>query len=68
MTNALERELGEPREIFAKLTAEEAELLVRLIERRRVSNRRSLDKAIDEVMGMLPRLVRPAAKKVMFGG
>lgn len=68
MPNALERQLHEPRGILAKLTPEEAELLVHLVAKRRVSNQRSLDRALDELMGMLPRLVRPAARRIMFGG
>ena len=68
MSDALQRELREPQAVLSKLTAEESELLHRLIVRRRVENRRSLDRAIEEAMGMIPRVIRPAAKKVMFGG
>jgi len=68
MATALERQLREPRDVLAKLTAEESELLHRLIAERRIANRRSLDKALNEAMAMLPRMVRPMAKKVMFGG
>lgn len=41
--------------------------LLELIDDARVTQKLALDRALDEVLGKLPRLVRGPARKIMFG-
>ncbi|MGV9616970.1 hypothetical protein [Nocardia xishanensis] len=60
-------ELAEPREIIDQLTDEEATTLLTLLRRAEQQQRHSLDAAIDAGFGVLPRLVRIPARKILFG-
>jgi hypothetical protein len=60
-------ELKEPREVLAKLTPEESALLLGLLRKTTARQQKSLDSSLDATIGALPRLVRPAARKILFG-
>ncbi|TLF80770.1 hypothetical protein [Nocardia cyriacigeorgica] len=67
MPNSLSTRLSEPAEVFEQLTDEEADLLVRLLERKLAAVHLSLDQAIDATLAVLPRLIRIPARKILFG-
>lgn len=63
----LTRLLADNTGVVAELTAEEAELLHTFLLRQRDSQHRETMAAIDQSMGILPRLIRIPAKKILFG-
>ncbi|WP_405136305.1 hypothetical protein [Nocardia sp. NBC_01388] len=63
----LTRLLADDTGVVAELTAEQAELMLTLLRRQRDSQHRETMAAIDEAMGILPRLIRIPAKKILFG-
>ncbi|MEV0686719.1 hypothetical protein AB0I35_22895 [Nocardia sp. NPDC050378] len=67
-TSALLAELGgRPSDIVEQLTADEAATVLNLYLTARRQRRVELDRAIDDTLGFLPRLVRIPARKIMFG-
>ncbi|GEM30297.1 hypothetical protein NN3_13040 [Nocardia neocaledoniensis NBRC 108232] len=67
-TTVLLTELGgEPADVIAALTPEEAVTVLTLYLKVRQSRRAELETAIDDTLGFLPRLVRIPARKIMFG-
>lgn len=65
-TRDLRRELGDL-DVLAELSDDEADDLLAMIrETRRIQNK-ALDRAINDVLRHLPRLVRAPAKKIVFG-
>ncbi|GAB2550787.1 hypothetical protein [Nocardia heshunensis] len=64
---ALRAVIGGPDEVLAALTQQESELLLTLLQRARIAQRRSLDRAIDDAMKLAPRLLRVAARSILFG-
>jgi hypothetical protein len=65
--NPLLAELKEPREVLGQLTPEESALLLGLLRTATVAEQKSLDRSLDAALHVLPRLVRPAARKILFG-
>jgi len=65
--NPLLDELGEPRAVLEKLTPEEAAQLLGLLRKAKVAHQRSLNASLDDGLKILPRLIRPAARKILFG-
>ncbi|CAM5740657.1 hypothetical protein MAUB1S_02069 [Mycolicibacterium aubagnense] len=65
--NPLLVELKEPRDVLEKLTPEESALLLGLLRKARVAHQHSLDRSLDDGLKVLPRLIRPAARKILFG-
>ncbi|MCU1642855.1 MAG: hypothetical protein JWN03_3130 [Nocardia sp.] len=63
----LTRLLADDTGVVAELTAEQAELMLTFLQRQRDSQHRETMAAIDEAMGILPRLIRIPAKKILFG-
>lgn len=51
-----------------RLTAEEVELMLRLVRDARERQRAELDQGLEAVLGALPRLVRGPARAIVFGG
>ncbi|MFF2083972.1 hypothetical protein ACFVVM_09350 [Nocardia sp. NPDC058176] len=67
-TTVLLTELGgEPADVIRRLTPEEAVTVLTLYLSTKQKRRRDLDTAIDDILGVLPRLVRIPARKIMFG-
>lgn len=64
---ALRRRLGPDLTVLDELDELESAELLALIDEARVSQKAALDRSLDEVLGMLPRLVRGTARKIMFG-
>ncbi|MFI6866756.1 hypothetical protein [Nocardia sp. NPDC050406] len=60
-------ELREPAEVLALLTPEESRQLSDLLRQARLTQQRSLDRAIDDALTVLPRLMRIPARKILFG-
>ena len=65
--NPLLAELKEPRDVLEKLTPEESALLLALLKKARVAHQHGLDRSLDDGLKVLPRLIRPAARKILFG-
>jgi hypothetical protein len=65
--NPLLAELEEPREVLEQLTPEESALLWGLLRTATVAEQKSLDRSLDAALNVLPRLIRPAARKILFG-
>ncbi|WP_102144413.1 hypothetical protein [Mycobacterium hubeiense] len=65
--NPLLAELKEPRDVLAQLSPEESVLLHGLLRKAKVAQQRSLDSSLDDALKALPRLIRPAARKILFG-
>ncbi|MDJ0392664.1 hypothetical protein QMK17_04900 [Rhodococcus sp. G-MC3] len=65
--NPLLTELRGPRGVLEKLTADESQHLLDLLLRSKEVEKRRLDAAIDVGLGVLPRLLRIPAKKILFG-
>lgn len=65
--NPLLDELGQPRAVLEKLTPEESAQLLGLLKKARVAHQRSLNDSLDDGLKILPRLIRPAARKILFG-
>ncbi|MGX9675437.1 hypothetical protein [Mycobacterium sp. HM-7] len=65
--NPLLDELGQPRAVLDKLTPEESALLLGLLRKAKVAHQRSLNESLDDGLKVLPRLIRPAARKILFG-
>ncbi|SEB26509.1 MULTISPECIES: hypothetical protein [unclassified Mycobacterium] len=65
--NPLLDELGQPREVLEKLTPEESAQLLGLLRKAKVAHQRSLNDSLDDGLKVLPRLIRPAARKILFG-
>lgn len=67
-TTVLLAELGgEPADVLSRLTQDEAVTVLTLYLTTRQRRRTDLDRAIDDILGFLPRLVRIPARKIMFG-
>ncbi|MFB8274531.1 hypothetical protein [Nocardia colli] len=65
--SALRAELGGLDDVLELLTQEEAEQLLTLLRQARIAQRRSLDRAIDDALQILPRLIRIPARSILFG-
>ncbi|MCX8564371.1 hypothetical protein OS122_26115 [Mycolicibacterium mucogenicum] len=65
--NPLLDEIGEPRAVLEKLTPEESAQLLSLLRKAKVAHQRSLNDSLDDGLKVLPRLIRPAARKILFG-
>jgi hypothetical protein len=65
--NPLLAELTEPRDVLGKLSAEESVLLLGLLRKTMATQQNSLDGSLDDALKVLPRLIRPAARKILFG-
>ncbi|WP_418004198.1 hypothetical protein ACNO8X_03680 [Mycobacterium sp. PDNC021] len=65
--NPLLDELGQPRAVLEKLTPEESAQLHSLLRQAKVAHQRSLNDSLDDGLKILPRLIRPAARKILFG-
>ncbi len=65
--NPLLDELGQPRAVLEKLTPEESAQLLSLLRKAKVAHQRSLNDSLDDGLKVLPRLIRPAARKILFG-
>lgn len=65
--NRLVTEFGEPRETFALFTAEEADQLWALFSQAILAHHDGLDASMDKVLGVLPRLMRAPARKILLG-
>ena len=66
-TNPLLAEIKEPRAVLEQLTPEESALLLGLLKKAKMAHQHSLDRSIDDALKVLPRLIRPAARKILFG-
>ena len=55
------------RDIGQKLTPEESAKLLSLLKKAKVAHQRSLNDSLDDGLKVLPRLIRPAARKILFG-
>ncbi|WP_227980384.1 hypothetical protein [Nocardia spumae] len=66
-TAELLAEIGGPPEVIAQLDQHEAATILALFACARQNQRRSLDRAIDDALGVLPRLIRIPARKILFG-
>lgn len=65
-TAELRRELGDL-DVLAELSDDEAGDLLAMIRETRRTQNKALDRAINDVLRHLPRLVRGPAKKIVFG-
>jgi hypothetical protein len=65
--NPLLAELKEPRDVLAKLSPEESVLLLGLLRKAQARQQKSVDRSLDDALKVLPRLVRPVARKILFG-
>ncbi len=66
--DGLRKELGtSPPAAIAALTASEIETLSSLLVSARERQRDALERAVDDGLGFLPRLLRGAVKKALFG-
>lgn len=61
-------QLAEPADVLAKIPAGGVAELNELLSAAASAEHEELLRAIDEVLGVLPRLTRPAARKILFGG
>ncbi|OHU53272.1 hypothetical protein BKG81_05470 [Mycobacteroides chelonae] len=67
ITNPLLEELKVPRDVLERLTPQESALLLGLLCKATRAHRKSLDRATDDLLKVLPRIPRPAARKILFG-
>jgi len=65
--NPLLTELKEPREVLAQLSPEESSLLLGLLRTAIAKQHKRADRSLDDALKVLPRLIRPAARKILFG-
>jgi hypothetical protein len=66
--DGLRRELGaSPPAAIAALDASEIETLCGLLVSAREHQREALERAVDDGLGFMPRLLRGAVKKALFG-
>ncbi|MFF2555025.1 hypothetical protein ACFVUS_28755 [Nocardia sp. NPDC058058] len=63
----LTRLLADDTGVVTGLTPEQAEMLLTSLRRQRDSQHRETMAAIDQALGILPRLIRIPAKKILFG-
>lgn len=66
-TTALLAELGEPADVLRRLDPDEAATLLALVRAARRIRQQRLETAVDDAIGVLPRLVRIPARKILFG-
>lgn len=57
---------GKPLDILDTLAPEQAQLLSRSLDTAMQRDHRALDQAIEQSLSMVPLLLRPAFKKVLF--
>ncbi|KUH82378.1 MULTISPECIES: hypothetical protein [unclassified Mycobacterium] len=65
--NPLLAELKEPADVLSKLSPEESVLLLGMLRSAKAKLQTSSDRSLDDVLNGLPRLIRPAARKILFG-
>lgn len=67
MSTALQSELGTDLAVLDLLSERESADLLELLHEARRGQKRSLEAALDEALGHLPRLIRGPARKMLFG-
>jgi hypothetical protein len=65
--NPLLEELKEPRDVLSQLSSEESALLLGLLRKAKAKQQSNLDQSLDDALKVLPRIIRPAARKILFG-
>jgi hypothetical protein len=65
--NPLLAELKEPHDVLSRLSPEESALLHRLLRKAMAQQQRRLGSSLNDALNVLPRFVRPAARKILFG-
>jgi hypothetical protein len=65
--NPLLEELKEPHEVLSQLSPEESALLLGLLRKAKAKQQSNLDRSLDDALKVLPRIIRPAARKILFG-
>ena len=63
----LQRELGGDLQVLDLLSEQESSELLTMFRDARREEKESLDQAIDEALGALPRILRGPARSIMFG-
>ncbi len=66
-TTVLLAELGEPADVLRRLDPAEAATLLELVQAARRTRQQRLEAAVDDAIGVLPRLMRIPARKILFG-
>lgn len=67
MSSSLRDELGGDLAALDLLTEQESADILELLQEARRGQKKSLDAALDEALGHLPRLIRGSARKMLFG-
>lgn len=68
ISRALESELGgPPSDSLAALADEDLEAFVDLLRRTKARQSRELEDAVEQALGVVPRLLRGPVRKVLFG-
>jgi hypothetical protein len=65
--NPLLAELKEPHDVLSQLSPEESELLLGMLRKATATQLKSLDRSLDDALKVLPRIIRPAARKILVG-
>ena len=65
--NPLLEELKEPHDVLSQLSPEESALLLGLLRKAKAKQQSNLDRSLDDALKVLPRIIRPAARKILFG-
>jgi len=65
--NPLLAELKEPHDVLSQLSPEESELLLGMLRKAKATQLKSLDRSLDDALKVLPRIIRPAARKILVG-
>ncbi|MCU1694646.1 MAG: hypothetical protein JWR34_709 [Mycobacterium sp.] len=60
-------ELKEPHDVLSQLSPEESVLLLGLLRKAKATHQKRLDGSVEDTLKVLPRLIRPAARKILFG-
>lgn len=65
--NPLLAELKEPHDVLSQLSPEESVLLLGMLRKAKATHQKRLDGSVEDTLKVLPRLIRPAARKILFG-
>lgn len=66
--NATTGSAGQCPDVFASLSDQERELLSEMLRNAKLAQRQQLNASLEGALGVLPRLLRGTARKILFGG
>ena len=65
--NPLLTELKEPHDVLSQLSPEESVLLLGMLRKAKATHQKRLDGSVEDTLKVLPRLIRPTVRKILFG-